>query len=139
MKYHGFNTYDFALVPVRIIFSFRLIYGTVDNIISWERMLEFKLFLESNHFPLPLLCAVISVYMQFLAGISWILGYKMKLFSLLMIGNFLLAIYVHLAAGDAYLTLAPALHLLAISILFYVIGPGKISITEFVKYKPWNP
>jgi len=133
-----FGKQNLALLLIRLTFGFRLVYGTFDNIISWDRMLEFKAFLESNNFPFPIVCAILSVYLQFFAGVSWILGYKMKLFSLLMIGNFMIATYIHFVAGDPYLSMTPALHLLAISILFYVINPGKISISEYLKSKQWK-
>lgn len=122
---------DFAILLLRIAFGFRLIYGTFDNIIDWERMLEFKTFLAGNGFPFPLVCAVASVYLQFLAGISWIIGYQVKWTSLLMIFNFVIALVgVHLSHGDTYLNMAPAVHLLVIAFFLYFTGPGRYALDK---------
>lgn len=119
-----------ALFIVRLAFGIRLIYGVIDNIVSWERMLEFSHFLNANGFPLPLISAVVSVYAQFLAGLCWILGFKVKLASLFMILNFLVALIgVHLLHGDSYINMAPAIHLLVISLLLYSIGPGDFAVS----------
>ena len=123
--------YSIAFLIIRVVFGFRLIYGTLDNVTDWERMMEFKLFLETNGFPLPLVCAIVSVYLQFIAGISWIIGYQVKITSILMILNFLVAILgYHLVHGDDYLTTAPAIHLLSISIALLLCGPGKLSLDK---------
>ena len=126
---NGLDKKGIALLLVRIAFGFRLIYGTYDNIISWERMLEFEQFLQANGFPFPLVCAIVSVYLQFIAGLSWILGFKVRLMSLLMIFNFLVAIIaVHLVHQDTYLNTSAAIHLVVIAILLYLIGPGKYAL-----------
>ncbi|MCB0628156.1 MAG: hypothetical protein R2824_04210 [Saprospiraceae bacterium] len=39
-----FSKIDLAVLLFRLVFGFRLIYGTVDNVFSWNRMLEFKEF-----------------------------------------------------------------------------------------------
>ena len=127
---------DIALFITRIVFGSRLIYGTIDNIISWERMLEFKVFLDSNGFPFPLAAAIVSVYAQFIAGISWIVGYKIHFTVILMMINFTIAIVgFHIVQGDTYLNTAPAIHLLCISILFYVTGAGQLSMDEKLNQK----
>lgn len=118
-----------SLLLIRLAFGFRLIYGTIDNVISWEQMLEFESFLQANGFPLPLVSAILSVYLQFLAGICWIMGFQVRIASMVMCGNFLVALMgVHLVNGDTYLALAPALHLLVIALLLWALGPGKISL-----------
>jgi putative oxidoreductase len=122
---------DLGLLLLRIIFGIRLIYGTIDNVLSWERMLEFETFLAANQFPFPLACAVVSVYAQFLSGISWIIGYQVKISSLIMILNFVVALVgVHLIHGDTYLNMAPAIHLLTVSVVLFLAGPGKYSISS---------
>lgn len=123
---------DLALLLLRLAFGYRLIYGTIDNIINWERMLEFKDFLANHHFPLPLACAIISVYAQFFAGVSWILGYQIKWSSLLMIFNFSVALAaVHLINDDDYLTSSAAIHLLVVSTVFFLTGSGKYKLYDF--------
>lgn len=118
---------NLTVLFVRLAFGFRLIYGTIDNLASYDRMLEFSDFLESHGFPLPLVCAFTSVILQCTAGLSWILGYKVKWFSELMVINFAVAIaMVHI--GDSYLNSAPAIHLLVISLFLLTHGPGKYAI-----------
>ena len=120
-----------GLLLVRIAFGIRLIYGTIDNVLSWDRMVEFQNFLTANHFPFPLLCAVISVYAQFLAGICWIIGFYSRIASIVMVINFLVAIIgFHLMVSDTYINTAPAIHLLVISLLLFLAGPGKYSINN---------
>lgn len=118
---------DISIFLLRCAFGTRLIYGTQDNILSWEQMLEFSKFLESYHFPFPLVSAVVSVVAQFAGGLMFILGYHTRLAALVMLLNFTVAlIFVHW--GDAYLNLAPALHIWIVSLFLLTYGPGKIAI-----------
>ena len=119
---------SWALLLTRFAFGTRLIVGSADNVFSWERMLEFESFLRLNGFPMSLTSAIVSVYLQFLAGISWLVGFKTRVSALIMTANFIVAIVgVHLFHGDSYLNTAPAIHLLAVSVLLWAIGPGKYS------------
>jgi len=121
-----------ALLLIRLAFGARLIYGAADNVFSWERMLEFEAFLALNGLPLPLVSAITSVYLQFLAGICWVLGFKVRLTGIIMAANFVVAIVgVHLLHGDSYLNTAPAIHLLVISLLLWVLGPGQYSLDQW--------
>lgn len=118
---------DLGFLLLRIIFGFRLIYGTVDNLVDYGRMLEFRDFLELHGFPVPLLSAFSSVLVQFASGLGWILGLWVRWFSLLMLLNFTVALLmVHL--GDSYLQMAPAIHLMAVSFLLLVHGGGKYTL-----------
>jgi putative oxidoreductase len=65
---------DYGAIFLRLIIGWRLIDGTQDNIFSWERMLEFKNFLEQRHVLFPLLAAHVSVYAQFICGILFMVG-----------------------------------------------------------------
>ncbi len=133
------KAYAISVLMIRLAFGFRLLYGTFDNVVSWERMLEFRDFLAANGFPFPLFCAVVSVYCQFLSGISWIMGFLVKYTSLLMIINFVVAIVgVHILHRDTYLATAPAIHLLIISIFLWLCGPGAFSLDERKKYNAWR-
>lgn len=105
----------YADLFIRIPVGFHLTYGVWDNIISWDRMLEFKEFLTLHHFPLPLICAIVSVYAQFICGLLFITGYKIKYAAAVMIINFIIAILmVHL--GDPYPNVFPAIMMLGGSI-----------------------
>lgn len=125
---------QYADLPIRLSVGFHLIYGTQDNVFSWERMLEFRNFLEAFNMPFPLLSAIISVYAQFIAGILFIIGYRVKEAGLVMIFNFIVAIlFVHL--NDPYPNIYPAISMLAGATFLVFYGTGKVSIDYWVKNK----
>lgn len=79
---------------LRLFVGFVLVYGTYDNIISWERMLEFRGFLEANGFPYPLISAHLSVYAQFVAGVLILLGFWPRIAAAVMVVNFVVALLI---------------------------------------------
>lgn len=111
---------------LRLFIGVRLIYGVWDNIISWDRMLEFKAFLASQNFPLPLVSAIASVYAQFICALLILAGWKIKWAALAMIINFVIAAYIELPRGFEAMT--PALAILFSNIVFFLEGPGKFAI-----------
>lgn len=120
---------DLSLLFLRIAFGVRLIWGTQDNILSFERMQEFASFLAANGFPLPMVSAFASVYLQFAAGLCWILGFWVRESALVMVVNFIIAIImVHI--GDAYINTAPAIHLLTFAFFLLCSGGGKHSLKQ---------
>lgn len=126
-----YSLYDVSILLIRWVFGLRLIFGTYDNLISWKQMLEFRDFLSYNHIPIPLVSAIASVSFQFLAGVSWIVGYKVRLFSGIMIFNFIVALTVHIMSRDAYLEMAPAIHLLTISIFLTAARPNELYLEYY--------
>ncbi|MEQ8424499.1 MAG: DoxX family protein [Cyclobacteriaceae bacterium] len=124
------------LLLIRAGFGFRIFYGVIDNVVSWDHMLNFEKFLSGNGFPIPLVCAVVSVYLQFFSSLSWMVGYQVKISSVIMILNFAVAIIgFHVATGDTYLNTAPALHLLIIAVFLFFVGPGNISLDQQLRKK----
>jgi len=118
---------DVGLLLLRLFVGLRLIYGVTDNVISWEHMKAFEVFLQANHFPFPLLSAIISVYAQFICGVMIVVGYHIRFAALVMIFNFLIAlIMVH--RNDTVEGMTPALAILFCSLYFLFSGAGKISI-----------
>lgn len=123
-----------GILLLRIFIGCRLIYGVIDNILSWERMLEFSNFLQNNGFPFPTISAVLSVYIQFLGAIFILLGFKIRIASFLLIINFLVAlIFVHLKANDTVEGMTPALAMLFGCLTFLFTGAEKISLEN--RYK----
>lgn len=121
-----------GILLLRIFIGLRLLYGVIDNIASWEKMLEFSFFLESFRFPLPVVSAILSVYAQFFAGIFILLGYKIRFFSLIMILNFLIAlVFVHLPAKDSIEAMTPALALLFVCLSFLFTGAEDYSLERY--------
>lgn len=118
---------DYATIFIRLIVGWRLIDGTQDNIFSWDRMIEFKHFLEQYGVPLPLLSAQVSVYAQFICGILFIIGFQVRLAAILMIVNFVVALLV-VHIGLTFEQSFDALMMLSGSLFFLFNGAGKFSI-----------
>ncbi|MEQ9104572.1 MAG: DoxX family protein [Rhodothermales bacterium] len=118
-----------GLLLLRLFVGARLFYGVIDNILSWDQMVEFSVFLDNFGFPAPMVSAVISVYVQFFGSMAILLGYKIRLASLFMIANFLIALaMVHFPAGDTFEAMTPPLAMLFGSIAFLFLGAGKASL-----------
>lgn len=119
---------------LRVFLAARLIYGVVDNILHWEKMVEFSYFLESNGFPFPLWSAIISVYAQFFGALSLLIGFRVRLFSFLLITNFAVAIlFVHIAGNDSVEATTPALAMFFGCLTIYFTGADKLSVDYFLK------
>lgn len=119
----------FGLFILRLFIGLRLIYGVIDNILSWERMTEFADFLSANNFPYPIVSAIVSVYVQFLCSILILIGYKLRLASFILIINFIIAlIFVHIRANDSIEGMTPALAMLFGCLTLLFTGPGKIAL-----------
>lgn len=115
---------DIGLLALRIFIGARIIYGSFDNIISWDKMVEFSMFLKGNNFPMPIYCAVLSVYAQFICASLILVGYKTRLASAVLVFNFIVAIVgVHLK--DKIEEMTPALAMLFISFALLLLGGGK--------------
>jgi putative oxidoreductase len=117
---------EYGPVFIRIMAGFHLIYGVQDNILSWERMLEFRGFLEIHHFPVPLASALISVYAQFICGLLFIVGAWVRVAAALMVVNFLAAFTVH--TNDPYPVFFPAIVMFSSALFLLFHGPGKLAI-----------
>lgn len=112
---------------LRLFTGVRLIYGVIDNVLNWDRMIEFKDFLEQFRFPLPLISAIVSVYAQLFAGISYLLGWQIRYAAILMIINFTIAVLmVHW--GQTFDQMTSPLSMLFISVLLLFQGAGKYSL-----------
>ena len=123
-----FNS-DIGLLALRIFIGARIIYGSFDNIISWDKMKEFAIFLKANNFPTPVFCAIISVYAQFICACLILIGYKTRLAAAILVFNFIVAIIgVHLK--DSIEGMTPALAMLFISIALFFLGGGKWAVEK---------
>ncbi len=120
---------DLSILLLRLFIGLRLIYGVIDNIFSWNHMVAFEDFLRANHFPFPIVSAVVSVYTQFICGVYIVLGYHIRIASLIMILNFLVAI-IMVHRNDTIEGMTPALAILFCCVTFLCYGPGKISLRK---------
>lgn len=123
---------DFGILILRMFIGFRLLYGVIDNLLSWHKMIEFSVFLESFNFPFPVVSAVASVYLQFFAAISLLVGFKMRVFAGILIINFVIALlFVHLRVKDSIEVMTPALAILFSSMTLIFTGAGKYSLDNY--------
>ena len=123
---------DIGILVLRVFIGSRLLYGVIDNILSWEKMMEFSGFLQNFDFPFPTVSAVVSVSFQFLASISILLGFHLRVFALIMILNFIVALlFVHLPIKDSVESMTPALAILFSCITLLFTGAQKFSLDYY--------
>jgi len=121
---------DIGIFLFRLFVSLRIIYGVIDNIFSWERMMEFARFLEVKKIPFPEFSAILSVWAQMICGLLLLAGYKVRTASAVLIINFMVAWSVHFTSGDSIEAMTPALAMLFGSILFLFYGSGRWGIDK---------
>jgi len=122
---------DHGLLLLRLLTGTFLMWGTLDNIVSTERMEEFIRFLEANGVPLPRLAAPLSVYAQFLCGLAFIAGALTRWAGVVMTINFIVAVLaVHLEQD--FRSQWPALVLVFISLHLALHGAGRFSVDRLV-------
>jgi putative oxidoreductase len=116
-----------ATLFIRLIVGFHLVYGTQDNVFSWERMLEFERFLAERSVPYPLAAAIVSVYAQFFSGLLFIVGAATRWAGAVMIINFIAALVIA-HRGLPYPANFPPLMMLAAACFFLFHGAGGLSL-----------
>lgn len=120
---------DIGILILRCFVGFRLIYGVLDNIISWDHMIAFTQFLDHHGFIFPSTMAFLSVYTQFICGILVLLGYYTRTAGLILTFNFLIAlVFVHLQSGDSIEAMTPAMAMLFGSLTLVFTGADRISL-----------
>ena len=122
----------YGLLLFRLLISARLIYGVLDNILSWKQMVEFEHFLAARGVPFPLLGAILSVCVQFICGVLYLLGAACRLTGFLLIVNFVAALVIA-HRGDTFVGMFQALTMLFAGILIFFDGPGKFSVDRRTK------
>ncbi|MBF8962634.1 DoxX family protein [Pontibacter sp. FD36] len=122
----------YGVVFLRFAMGIFLIYGVQDNVFSWERMLEFRDFLQAHGVPYPLVAAHLSVYTQFLIGLMLLLGWGVRIAGLLLIINFTAAIIiVHI--GQTFPQYYPAAELIFAGFFYLFNGAGPLSVDSFLE------
>lgn len=118
---------DFGLLLLRCVTGAFLIYQSHDNIFSAARMAEFEKFMSQFGFAYPQLLAPLSVYAQFAAGISFILGLLTRWFGLITAFNFIVAVWmVHWT--DPVPGIWPAAILVFLGLYFGLRGSGRYGL-----------
>jgi putative oxidoreductase len=118
---------DAALFLLRVLVGAFLVWGVWDNIVSPERMQEFVAFLAKFGFPAPALMARLSVWAQFVVGLSFITGFATRWAGMLCALNFIVAIAMvdrHGGLRGAF----PSLCLVLIGLYLASYGAGRYSL-----------
>jgi putative oxidoreductase len=123
---------DYSAIFLRLIIGSFIIWGVQDNILSGERMLEFRDFLAAHDVPYPLFAAHLSAYTQFVCGLSILLGAFVRLTSILFIINFVAALLIA-HRNDTFQRMFPALMMLAAGFFFLFHGAGKLSVDGWLE------
>jgi len=123
---------DLGLLLLRLLVGSFLMWGTLDNITSPEHMAEFVGFLSQFGFVWPEWMAPLSVYAQFVCGALILVGAFVRLASLVMVFNFIVAIaMVHW--GEDFRGWWPALVLTFIPLHFVLAGAGRWSADHWLE------
>lgn len=117
----------YGAVFIRLAIGVRLVYGTIDNVLSRERMLEFEQFIAAHGAPWSSIGAPVSVYVQFVCGILLVLGLWTRPAGALIAVNFVFALLIaHRSTG--FLDTWPALMMLGAGLFFLFHGAGRLSL-----------
>jgi len=121
---------DIGILLLRIFIGIRLFYGVIDNIVNWERMIEFSGFLQSQGLPMPIFAAILSAYTQFIGSLCIFFGYRIRLASFVLVINFIVAVIVHIRLNDSFEAMTPPLAMLVSCLTFIFTGPGKYAVSK---------
>jgi putative oxidoreductase len=122
---------DHALLIMRAFVGAFLIWGVWDNVISAERMQEFVAFLAKFGFVAPQFMAALSVWVQLLIGIGFVLGLLTRWAAVLCIINFAVAIVMVDRFGGLRGAF-PSGCLVVIGLYLATRGAGRFSLDEIV-------
>lgn len=121
--------HDVGVLLLRLAFGFQLVNVSWPYISTVEKHLEFVNYLTTLWFPFPVIGATVSAYTEFIGGILLILGLWTRPTAILLIINFLVALFIaHIAVNDSYQGTYPVVNLLAANFFFLIHGAGKYSV-----------
>lgn len=118
---------DAALLLLRVLVGAFLVWGVADNLVSAERMHEFRDFLAGAGFIWPGFMARLSVWAQFLVGVAFILGLATRWAGLVCAINFVVAIVMVDVAGGIR-GMFPSACLVLIGLYLATHGAGRFSL-----------
>ena len=123
---------EFALLLLRVFVGLFLVWSVWDNVTSAERMHEFQDFLAKHGFASPALLAPLSVYVQLLVGIAFVLGLFTRWAGILCAVNFLVAI-VMVDHHGGMRGIFPAGCLVLIGLYLATHGAGRLSLDAVLR------
>jgi putative oxidoreductase len=123
---------EWGVVFIRVMFGFWLVYGTQDNVIDRDRMIEFERFIARHGFPFAVAGAHVSAYGQFICGLLYILGAAVRPAALVMIINFLFALGIA-HRGTPLNADMPPLAMLAVAFFLLFHGAGPLAVDAWLR------
>lgn len=120
---------EWGAIFLRLVIGWRLIAGTWSYAVLSKPISEVESFFTTLHLPMPLFCAWLSVYAQFICGILFIIGLWVRPAAIAMIINFSVAI-IAAHTNDPIEKSFPAWILLALSFFLLFHGPGKMAVQQ---------
>jgi putative oxidoreductase len=123
---------DFALLLLRLFVGLFLIWGVWDNITSAERMHEFTSFLAKYKFPSPTILAPVSVYLQLLIGLGFVLGLFTRWAGIACVVHFAIAIVMVDRFGGMR-GIFPSGCLMGIGLYLATYGAGRFSVDAVMR------
>ena len=133
LRFEFFKKYaEYGPLFIRLIIGVFIIWGVADNVFSSAHMEEFAVFLAARGVPYPLFSAFRSAYVQFVCGISILLGAFVRLTSIPFIINFIAALVIA-HRGDTFRGLFPALLMVFVGLFFLFHGAGRLSVDEWME------
>ncbi|HEV2746736.1 MAG TPA: DoxX family protein [Allosphingosinicella sp.] len=127
-----------GLLLLRWVTGAFLIYQSHDNIFSAARMDEFVTFLTQFGFAWPELMAPLAVWLQFIAGIGFILGLLTRWLGLITMVQFMIACrMVHWPQDFAGWW--PALILVFLGLYFGLRGGGRYGLDSLILRRETDP
>jgi putative oxidoreductase len=120
------------LLLMRVFVGLFLIWGVWDNVTDPARMLEFIEFLRKHGFPSPRLLAPLSVYVQLLAGVAFVLGVFTRWAGILCVINFAVAIVMVDRFGGMR-GVFPSGCLVVIGLYLATHGAGRLSLDSALR------
>jgi putative oxidoreductase len=129
---HSTRQVDAALVVLRLFTGLVLMYGTLDNVLHQENMLEFRDFVAKHGFPVPLFSAYLSAYAQFISGILIAVGLLTRMAAFVMVINFAVALaMVHW--GLPFSANISPMAMLFNSLCLLISGAGAHSVDRYIE------
>jgi putative oxidoreductase len=131
------NLKPYSTIFIRAAFGFHLIQYTYEDVFGLTAGSNNSEWLAGMGIPFPYLMSWIYILAEFIGGISIIIGYKTRWFSIPLIINFIVAILlVHF--GKLYKESFEAIQMLAVSFFFLFNGSGKLSIDNYLEARKEN-
>lgn len=127
METAGRRYEDAALAALRVVTGLFLLYQCHDNVLSVERMDEFKAFMGQFGFWNPQILAPFAIFWQVAAGFSFVTGLFVRPLGLITAIQFIVAVWMVHWTQD-FSGWWPALILVFLGFYFFARGSGRYGL-----------